>query len=249
MVGDMSDGRESRVAETFIELADTLVADFDIPDFLHALTERCLELLDISAAGLLLTDSDDTLQLVAASPYEARVLELFQLQSDQGPCMEAYRTGRPVVVNDLASNTDRWPRFAPRALEVGCRAVHALPMRLRDQVIGALNLFSVESGPISAADVGLARAMADVATIGILSERAIRRQETVAEQLQTALNSRVLIEQAKGVLAERLDLDVNEAFMVLREYARSRNRRLGMVATAIVDGTLDSAELARPSPQ
>lgn len=240
----MSEGREARVAATFVELADTLVADFDIPDFLHFLTERCIELLNVSASGLLLADADGRLQLISASPYEARVLELLQLQAAEGPCMDAYSTGRPVIVDDLAAEADRWPVFAPEAIAVGCSAVHALPMRLRDQVIGGLNLFSPEPGALPEADVSLAQAMADIATIGILSERAIRRKETVAEQLQTALNSRILIEQAKGVLAERLGVDAASAFTVMRRYARDHNRRLGEVAASVVEGTLAVAVLA-----
>lgn len=241
----MSAEREARVTATFVELADTLVAGFEIPDFLHFLTERCIELLHVSAAGLLLADTDGRLQLVSASPYEARVLELLQLQAAEGPCLDAYSMGHSVIVDDLAAASDQWPVFAPQAIAVGCAAVHALPMRLRDQVIGGLNLFSAEPTQLPEADVGLAQAMADIATIGILSERAIRRRETVAEQLQTALNSRILIEQAKGILAERLGTDTASAFTTMRQYARDHNRRLGGIAASVIDGTLGTAELAR----
>jgi len=247
MLEHMGDMRAARVAAAFGELTDTLVADFDLPDFVYLLTERCVELLDISASGLLLADTGGVLRLFAASPYEARVLELLQLEADQGPCVEAYRTGRPVVIDDLDTAAERWPEFAPQAVEAGCRAVHALPLRLRDKVIGALNLFSTEPAPLGEADIRLGQTMADIATIGILSERAIHRTETIAEQLQAALNARVLIEQAKGVLAERLGLDINEAFTVLHTYARGHDQRLGAAAAAVLDGTLDAARLARPT--
>lgn len=225
-----------QLADVFVEMADTLVDDFDVIDFLHMLAERCVQLLGVSAAGLLLTDLQGALQLVAASSERTRLLELFQLQTDQGPCLDCFRTGQPVSVTDLPS-AGRWPRFTAAAAEVGFAAVHALPMRLRDEVVGALNLFDTTPGPLDAATLRVGQALADVATIGLLQQRAIRRRDELSEQLQTALNSRILIEQAKGVLAERLHLDLHEAFALLRNGARSRNRRLSDLAQAIVDGT------------
>jgi len=227
---------EIQLADVFVEMADTLVDDFDVIDFLHVLTERCVQLLGVSAAGLLLTDQRDNLQVVAASSERTRLLELFQLQTDQGPCVDCFRTGQPVSVVDLPS-AGRWPGFTAAAADAGFAAVHALPMRLRTEVIGALNLFDTNPGPLDSGRLRIGQALADVATIGLLQQRAIRRRDTLTEQLQTALNSRVLIEQAKGVLAERLHLDVAEAFTVLRNDARSRNRRLSELAQAIVDGS------------
>lgn len=227
---------EVELADVFVEMADTLVDDFDVIEFLHVMTERCVQLLGVSAAGLLLTDGQDTLQVVAASSERTRLLELFQLQADQGPCVECFRTGQPVSVADLPS-AGRWPRFAAAAAEVGFAAVHAVPMRLRTEVIGALNFFDTKPGAVDAGKLRVGQALADVATIGLLQQRAIHRRDVLTEQLQTALNSRVLIEQAKGVLAERLHVDVADAFTVLRNGARSHNRRLSELAQAIVDGT------------
>jgi GAF domain-containing protein len=227
---------EVRLADVFVEMADTLVAEFDVIEFMHVLTERCVQLLGVSAAGLLLTDQQDALQVVAASSERTRLLELFQLQTDQGPCVECFRTGEPVSVADLSA-TERWPYFTQAAAAVGFAAVHALPMRLRDDVIGALNLFDATPGALAEGKLRIAQALADVATIGLLQQRAIRRRDALTEQLQTALNSRVLIEQAKGVVAERLRLNVDEAFGLLRGAARKRNRRLSDLAQAIVDGS------------
>jgi GAF domain-containing protein len=227
---------EVQLADVLVEMADTLVDDFDVIDFLHVLTERCVQLLGVSAAGLLLTDQRDNLQVVAASSERTRLLELFQLQTDQGPCLDCFRTGQPVSVADLPS-AGHWPRFTAAAADVGFAAVHAVPMRLRTEVIGALNLFDTNPGALDEGKLRIGRALADVATIGLLQQRAIRRRDTLTEQLQTALNSRVLIEQAKGILAERLHLDVSEAFTVLRDDARRHNRRLSELAQAIVDGS------------
>jgi GAF domain-containing protein len=224
------------LSETFVELTDTMVAGFDVIDFLHVLTDRSVLLLDVSAAGLLLADPRGELRVVAASCEAARLLELFQLQSDQGPCLDCFRSGQPVTATDLGTD-QRWPRFAAAATQTGFGAVQALPMRLREQVIGALNLFRAAPGVFDLADVRVGQALADVATIGLLHERNMRRSDTLNEQLQTALNSRVVIEQAKGKLAERLGLDMDQAFSVLRDYARSRNRRLSDLARAMVDGT------------
>ncbi|MFG1848280.1 GAF and ANTAR domain-containing protein [Micromonospora carbonacea] len=228
---------ETPLADVFVELADTLVDDFDVIEFLHVLTERCVELLGVSAAGLLLTDQRDTLQVVAASSERTRLLELFQLQTDQGPCLDCFHTGQPVSVADLTQTTARWPRFTAAAAEVGFAAVHALPMRLRSEVIGALNLFDVRPGALDEDKLRIGQALAGVATIGLLQHRAIHRRDMLTEQLQTALNSRVLIEQAKGILAERLQVDVGQAFALLRDGARSRNRRLSELSQAIVDGS------------
>ena len=233
------------LSDTFVELADTMVADFDVIDFLHLLTDRSVALLAASAAGVVLADPRGELRLAAASSEEAGLLELFQLQNDQGPCLECFRTGRPVTAADLAGPAPRWPRFAAAAVQAGFATVEALPMRLREQVIGALNLFSADAGPLGQADLRIGQALADVATIGLLHERNVRRRETVAEQLQAALNSRVIIEQAKGKLAERLSIDMDRAFTMLRDYARSSNQRLTNVARDFVNGA--SADFPPPA--
>jgi transcriptional regulator with GAF, ATPase, and Fis domain len=222
---------------TFVELTDTMVAGFDMIDFLHVLTNRSVQLLDVSAAGLLLADPYGELQVVAASSEAARLLELFQLQNDQGPCLDCFRSGEPVSAADLAAEADRWPRFAASAQQAGFAAVQALPMRLRDQVIGALNLFRAEPGAFEPDAVGVGQALADVATISLLHERNMRHSDTLTEQLQTALNSRVIIEQAKGILAERLGIDMNHAFSLMRDHARNSNLRLADVAQSIINGT------------
>jgi GAF domain-containing protein len=237
--------RDQALAKAFVTLADTLVADYDVIDVLHQLTLECVALLRVDAAGLLLSDQRGTLQITAASTERARVVELFQLQSDEGPCLDCFRTSRPIAAPDLRETSD-WPRFSAHTLESGYRSVHALPMRLRNETIGALNLFRVEPGALEPEELHIAQALADVATIGILQERSIRRREVVAEQLQVALNSRVIIEQAKGVLAERGQLDMNRAFQLIRGYARSTNQLLSVVALSIVDGTTTAEALVRP---
>lgn len=225
-----------RLTEVFVEMADTLVDDFDVIDFMYSLTERCVELLGVTAAGIMLTDERDSLQVVAASTERTRLLELFQLQTEQGPCLDCFRSGEPVSVTDLRS-VDRWPHFTAAAEEVGFASVHALPMRLRTEVIGALNLFHTEPGALDEDKYRIGKALADIATIGLLQQRAIQHRDSLTEQLQTALNSRILIEQAKGTLSERLGMEVSEAFTLLRSEARSRNRRLSEFAKAVLDGS------------
>jgi transcriptional regulator with GAF, ATPase, and Fis domain len=237
------------LSEAFVELTDTMVADFDVIDFLYLLTDRSVQLLDVSAAGLLLADPRGELRVVAASSEAARLLELFQLQNDQGPCLECFRRGQPVTAADLNAEAGRWPRFTAAAQQAGFAAVQALPMRLRDQTIGALNLFRAAPGAFDPADVRIGQALADVATISLLQERSMRRSDALNEQLQTALNSRVVIEQAKGKLAERLGLDMAEAFSLLRDYARARNRRLSELAQAFVDGSEPLTGLTTASSQ
>jgi hypothetical protein len=220
---------------TFVELADTMVADFDIIDFLHLLTERSVQLLSASAAGVLLAAPDGELRVAAASSGLTGLVELFQIQNDQGPCLDCFRTGRPVAAVDLGGPGQPWPQFAAAATGAGFRTVQAIPMRLRDEVIGALNLFGDGMVPFSPADVRIGQALADVATIGLLQERTARRREIAAEQLQGALNSRVIIEQAKGKLAERLSLDMDASFKLLRDHARNSNQRLTDVARDFVE--------------
>ncbi|AXK36629.1 ANTAR domain-containing protein [Streptomyces armeniacus] len=242
---------ERRLATVFVELADNLVADFDLIDFLWLLTDRSVRTLDIAAAGLLLADTDGQLRVMAASSDEARLMELLQLQHDSGPCLTCYRTAAPVVVPDLAMEAHRWPRFAEEARRRGYTGVQAVPMRLRDEVIGALNLFHTAAKPFAPDITPLAQALADVATISVLQQRGAARRELLNEQLENALQTRVVIEQAKGKLAERLDVGMEEAFTLLRAYARSHNRRLSELAAAFVEGTEALADLrsgAQPPP-
>ncbi len=233
----MSDMSEQQFTEAFVEMADTLVDDFDLMEFLHALTDRCVSLLGVSAAGLLLTDQRGALRLVAASSEQTRLLELFQVQIDEGPCLDCFRSGRPVAVADLAAAAGRWPRFVPAARGTGFEAVHALPMRLRSEVIGALNLFTAQAQELDPETLRMGQALADVATIGLLQARTIQRRDAVTEQLQTALNTRVLIEQAKGVIAERRHVDMDVAFTLLRASARNHNRRMADLSRAVIDGS------------
>src|SRR5580692_374968 len=230
-----------------------MVAGFDVIDFMHVLTDRSVQLLDVSAAGLLLADPRGELRVVAASSEAARLLELFQIQDDQGPCLDCFRAGQPVDSGDLAAEARRWPRFAPAARQAGFAAVQALPMRLREQVIGALNLFRADAGALAPADIRIGQALADVATISLLHERSMRHSDTLNEQLQTALNSRVISEQAKGKLAERLGVDMDQAFSLLRDRARVSNRRLSDLARDFVDGTealagLNAGKIRQPLP-
>jgi len=234
---------DERLAHTFVELADTLVDEFDLVEFLHILVDRCVELLDVSAAGLMLADSHSRLQVMASSTENIRLLELFQLQNDDGPCLDCYRTGKPVAHPDLTHAHDRWRQFAPAATQAGFRTVHALPMRLRTQIIGAFNLFHTNPHQLDRSVTRIGQAMADVATIGLIQERSLRHHETLVDQLQTALNSRILVEQAKGVLAERRGINPDEAFTLLRDYARRHHHRLTELAAAVVDGSTTATEL------
>jgi len=235
--------REEQLVEAFVEAADTLVDDFDVIEFLHTVAGRCVQLLDVDAAGLMLADHLGQLHASASSTESARLLELFELQADAGPCMEAFRTGEQVVNVDLKASQDRWPRFAEEAQAAGYVSVHALPLRLRTVVIGALNLFCSRPVALSEADTRTGQALADVATIGILAQRSVRQSELLAAQLQQALNSRVGIEQAKGVLAERRQITVDEAFTLLRSHARDHNLHLSDLARQVADGSSTAAEL------
>jgi GAF domain-containing protein len=234
--------RERSASQAFVALADTMVADYDAIDLLDRLIGFCVDLLPADAAGIVLGDARHELRFVAASSQAAELMELLQLQSDEGPCLDCFQTGAPVSIADLDDAADRWPRFVAAVAERGqFRAVHALPLRLRGQAIGALNLFDREPGSLPDSDLSLGQALADVATIGILRERAIRRAEVVNEHLQAALTSRVIIEQAKGVLSRHFGNDVEEAFDRLRRYARSRNAKLALVAGQVVRRELDPA--------
>ncbi|GAA4934380.1 GAF and ANTAR domain-containing protein [Actinoplanes utahensis] len=231
----MSTVSTERLATIFVEAADTLVDEFDLFDFLHMLTERACGLVGAAAAGLALADEHGRLGFVVGSDDNVRLIELFQIQNDQGPCLEAFRTGQPVINIDLPAAAARWPRFVPRATDAGFRSVHAFPLRLRSQVLGALNIFGdTVGGDFADTDVPIMQALADVATIGLMQERAIRRSEALTEQLQGALNSRIIIEQAKGAIAQIKEVSVDDAFLRIRAYARNHNLRLTDVARRIV---------------
>jgi GAF domain-containing protein len=224
-----------QLARVFVEVSDTLVDEFDLVEFLHMLTLRTAEVAAASVVGLVLADHEGNLRFMAASREDAELLELFQLQNDEGPCLDAFRTGVPVVNTDLTEEPSRWPLFAPHATEAGFRSVHAFPLRLRAEVIGALNVFGATGGGrLEAEDMPLVQALADMAAIGLLQERAIRQGRVLTEQLQGALNSRVVIEQAKGAIAQLRGVSVDEAFALIRAFARSHNRRLGEVAQSII---------------
>jgi GAF domain-containing protein len=234
-VSQTRDDREQLLVDAFVGLADTLVDDYDVVDVLDRLVAHSMTLLTADAAGILLVDPDGRLRVVASSSEESDWTELMQIQADEGPGVDCVRTGQPITVTDLDQATLRWPRLtAALSSRRAYRSMHALPLRLRGEPIGGLNLFHTRPGPLPPADLRVGQALADIATIGILQERAIRRGEVVAEQLQTALNSRVVIEQAKGVLAQSGNLTMEEAFDRLRRHARGRNLRLGDVARRVV---------------
>jgi GAF domain-containing protein len=236
--------REDALVETFVALADTMVDAFDLIDFLHGLAERCVEVLAVSAAGIMLADSEGNLRHAACSNEQMRLVELFELQLQEGPCFDAYRETTPIVGGSPDEVRARWPEFAARALETGFQSVSAVPMRLRTQVIGALNLFSAEAERLGEDDLRVAQAMADIATIGILQERAIRDARSFSTQLEVALESRVVIEQAKGIVAEHRRTHVDTAFGMIRNHARSHNLLLSETARGIVDGTLRPEQLS-----
>ncbi len=231
--------RETKLNAAFVKLADTLTADYDVVDLLHTLMEECIELLDTQAGGLMLADSLGTLELVASTNEQADFVEIMQLNAGAGPCIECFSTGTAIAVADIDETAKKWPEFRAAALQQGFHSVYATPLRLRGQIIGTMNLLGTSVGVLSPEDAAVAQALADVATIGILQERIIRESGIVAEQLQRALDSRILIEQAKGVLSETGSLEMGEAFAVLRAYARNNNLSLRSVAEGVTSRSLD----------
>jgi transcriptional regulator with GAF, ATPase, and Fis domain len=236
----MTYNRESEISRSFVSLASSLANGYDVVDLLSELTTDCARLLLVESAGLLLADGQGVLHVLAASSERTRQLELLQLQRAEGPCRDCYHDGAVVAVPDLEEAVHRWPQFVPAAIAAGFASVHALPLRLRDKVLGALGLFATTTGALTPADLSLGQALADVASVALIQDRAASDMSAVNEQLQAALNSRVVLEQAKGVLAQRGMLEMPEAFAVLRRYARDHNLRLTDVADAVVSRRLDA---------
>jgi len=235
--------REELIGRTFVELADTLVEDYDVIEFLHLLAERCVELLGVTEAGVVLFEAHGRLRPLASSSERMQLVELIEVQTEDGPCLDCCRDGRPVREDDLEGATGRWPQFAPAALDAGFRSTYAVPMRLREERIGALNLFAERVNGLTEQDQALGQAMADVATIGLLHERVLHERAVVSGQLQTALSSRIAVEQAKGLIAEQAGLDMAGAFALLRSHARHHNRRLRDVVADVINRDLSADQL------
>jgi len=235
--------RESLLVSTLVEIADNLVDDYDIIDILTVLSVRCVEVMNVDAAGVMLASPEGELQFMASSSESMTMLELFQIQMDEGPCIDCYRSGEAIVNYSLADDRGRWPRFSTRALEQGFRSVHCLPMRLRGRTVGAVNLFRTTQGPLNDDDIVVAQGLADVATIAILQYRSAMSASLLNSQLSTALNSRIVIEQAKGIISQATDCDMDQAFARLRGHARNHNEGLTDVATRVVAGELLAASL------
>ena len=240
---DLAANREQRLVATFIELADTLIEDFDVVELLAVLTERVVELGIAAQAGILLVDESGALRFMAASDERTQLLELFQVQSREGPCQDCFRTGTPVAVAQLEDERERWPQFVPKALATGFAAVHAFPLRLRDTILGAMNVFHNQPGSIDPGSLAVVQAMADVATIGLVQQRELHRAHSVEAQLQHALHSRVTIEQSKGIIFEQASVSMSDAFEMIRSYSRDNNVKLSEAARRIVEGTLDVHDL------
>lgn len=236
---------EQRLTRVFVELADTLIDEFDALDFLSVLTERSVELLGADAAGVILIDAHGVLHVVASTSDRAQLLELLELQNDEGPCLDCLQTGHVVVNVGLTEARERWPRFTDALGEVGFQAAHAIPLRLRDSVVGAMNLFCVGDSPLSDDDIAVGQALADIATIGLLQERAVRQAGLIASQLQSALDNRVLIEQAKGVLLASAGIELDDAFQLMRAYSRRHNVAVKDTARRVAERSLTADELAR----
>ncbi|GAA1477652.1 GAF and ANTAR domain-containing protein [Nocardioides aestuarii] len=237
--------RERDIIQAFLDLSNELVDDYDVVEMLSRLTTNCAEILDIGSAGLLLADDRGLLHLVASSSERTQLLELFQLQREQGPCLDCFRDGRTVVAPDLATLEERWPQFAEAARTVGFASVHALPMRLRNSVLGTLGLFGEADGRLDDEDLALAQALVHVASVALVNQKAAADRTMVNEQLQHALTSRIVVEQAKGVVAHTGGMDMDVAFDVLRHYARAHGRKLTEVASEVVRRTLSGEELLR----
>lgn len=245
----MSTLSADRLAKVFVEVADTLVAEFDLIEFMQLLANRLAGMIDSSTVGMLLAGPRGQLYFMAASDETTKFLELFQVQKQDGPCVDAFHTGRPVINTDLRAAEDRWPQFVPRATAAGFLSVHAFPLRLRSEVIGALGVFGTTVGDLDDTDVQIVQALGDVAAIALLQERTIRRGEVLTEQLQGALNTRIIVEQAKGATAEAHDVTLDVAFEVIRAYARRTQQRLSDVARLVVTDPATLRDLVQDDPR
>jgi GAF domain-containing protein len=250
----VSRDRERDVTAAFVALSSSLAVGYDVVDLLDELVGHCVRLIHVDSAGLLLADGLGVLHVMAASSEVTRLLEVFQLQRAEGPCRDCFHTGQPVSVPDLEVAAGQWPAFVPAARAAGFASIHAVPMRLRDNMLGAMGLFGTAVGGLSEDDLSLAQALADVASVAIVQDKVVNERGAVVEQLQAALNSRVVLEQAKGILAHVGNLDMGQAFLVLRQYARNHNERLTEVANAVVTRSvpirqlLDEAQLKAENP-
>ena len=234
---------QAMLVRTLVELADNLVDDFDVVEVLSLLSGRCVDALDVNAAGVMLASPTGSLQVVASSSETMRTLEMFQLQADEGPCVEAYRSGQPVVNVDLGATGGRWPRFASHASSEGFGSAHSLPMRLRQRTLGALNMLRTQTGAFGTADIAAAQALADIATIAIVQHQAAGDAQALNNQLSAALNSRIVIEQAKGRISEATGADMDHAFRILRNHARNHNLRLTALADQVAQRNIDIGSL------
>ncbi len=241
------DDRETRLITTFVELTDTMVEHYDVVEFLDFLAGACVELLGMTDAGIMLADPPGKLNFVAASSERMRLIELLELQVDEGPCVDAYQSGQAVTNVDITTSDDRWPNFSPLGRENGVRKVSAIPMRVREQTVGAMNLFGADDTLLTEADVNVAQALAHIATIGILQERTLRHSETISDQLRFALNSRVSIEQAKGLVSAQANVRMDDAFQLIRRYARNNNRPLHEIARELSSRKLPVESLTQPA--
>ncbi|MCU1404152.1 MAG: transcriptional regulator [Glaciihabitans sp.] len=233
-----SETRTEQLLDAFATLADTLVAGYDVLELLQTLVENCRDLLDIDSAGILLANTHGELEVVASTSEANTLIEIMQLDADAGPCLDCFRTRAVVSLPDVSVDSARWAQFTATALAQGIHSVYAIPLRLRETTIGTLNLMRNTVGELNRYDIRAAQALADVATIGILQERTIRDASTVRDQLQRALSSRIVIEQAKGVVAETANLSMDAAFSLIRHYARTERMTLGTVAQRLVAGQL-----------
>lgn len=252
---ERAEKREHDIVRAFVDLSTELVNDYDVLEMLSQLTTSCADLLDVSSAGLLLADNRGVLHVAAASSERTQQLELFQLQRDEGPCLDCYSSGTAVIVPDMAAEQERWPQFSRAALDAGFKSVHAVPMKLRGNILGALNLFGESVGCLEDSDLDLAQALAHVACVAIVNEKSASDHVTVNSQLQHALTSRIVLEQAKGVIAHAGGLEIDDAFIVLRGYARHHGRKIGEVAREVVnreirgETLLQHSQSAAPRPR
>ena len=234
----MTSSRAERVSAAFVKLADTLVADYHVLDLLQTLVEETVDLLDAAAVGLLLVDTHGELHVVASTNEESQLVEILQLQAGAGPCVECFKTGAVVAIDSIDSMQQDWPDFRAAALSQGFHSIHAVPLRVRDRTIGAMGLFGRDAGPLTAEDSAIGQALADVATIGLLHERTTRESTLINDQLQHALDNRVLLEQAKGVISQTCGVEMDEALIMLRRYSHSHDIGLQHLARRILEGSL-----------